>query len=671
MKPINPDSGWNRPFLSLAAAAGVLCMAGSEALAGKHAGEVQLDNLVPYTDTVAAWSDRHSNITLTWPRAADPGLQQFVSLVGWSGTEIVPQLLSWTLAEEGRRLPLKVTSRTFRPDKVIEVDGAEGLELTAVTSWPARNALAVELVLSNRTDQARVIELRCDYPGKGVRPDWTGPFPVGKCVSLENEPEGSWSSLYVHNEHGRNFLWVSGFAAGMTQGTTLEMVCLADLAPRVLRLEPKGKVALVLSMGFGRYRELARQAREECNQKIARGWTSAQETVRWRQILRGAPPLAKKYRGQEHYERMYAHAIAALSSLSLRGEGGYTGDKRIPYVTKQGLAIAFFWDTSFTTTGLREFDTALAQEALLCFTENVGPRGSLPGTLCDSHRGGEGQAPIMTWAAWSVYQRSRDKAWLQRVYPALAGNAKFWFKYHCSPRGLCQFFNAGQIADNDARFDPIQGDKGNQNLAGFESPDVNAFLVMDARCLALMAGELGRPAEARAWREQADTLGKLIVATMYFPEEAMFYDVKAGTHEKLSGVKTPNMFLPLWAGVPLPREEVKAVVERHMLNPDEFFRELPFPSLSYDHPKYDPKGYWRGRIWPHVVYWMVQTLWRQGYQREAELTADRLVKMFRETPFFHENYESGAGGGIGCPDYNWSCATVIELLLERYKDPLP
>jgi glycogen debranching enzyme len=195
---------------------------------------------------------------------------------------------------------------------------------------------------------------------------------------------------------------------------------------------------------------------------------------------------------------------------------------------------------------------------------------------------------------------------------------------------------------------------------------------MDARCLALMADELGRSAEARTWREQADTLGKLIVETMYFPEEAMFYDVKVGTHEKFSGVKSPNMFLPLWAGVPLPREEVKAIVERHMLNPDEFFRELPFPSLSYDNPKYNPKGYWRGRIWPHVVYWMIQTLWRQGYQREAELTADRLVKMFQRTPFFHENYESDAGGvDPGCPDYNWSCATVIQLLQERYKDPLP
>ena len=145
-------------------------------------------------------------------------------------------------------------------------------------------------------------------------------------------------------------------------------------------MEPNGKASLTIPIGLGRYRGLARDALDEAAAKIAKGWTSAEETDRWLEILRKAPPLAARYRGQEKYERMYAHAIAALSSLCIRGEGGYTGTKRIPYTTKCGLAMPFFWDTSFTCVGLREFDPALAQEAILCFTENAGPRGSLPGT---------------------------------------------------------------------------------------------------------------------------------------------------------------------------------------------------------------------------------------------------------------------------------------------------
>jgi hypothetical protein len=567
---------------------------------------------------------------------------------------------------------LRLKSRNFRPDKVVEVDAVDELKLTVTAAWPARNALALEFTIASQSAKPRTIRLNFDYPGKGRKPDWKGPCPLGEFFALENEPEGSWSTLYTHTEHGLNTLWVSGFVAGMTQGTPLNLVCLADLSPRELRLTPNGKTRLTIPIAFGGYRGVARDALNEAAAKIAKHWTSAEETDRWLQIFRKAPPLGARYRGQEKYERMYAHAIAALHGLCIRGEGGYTGTKRIPYTTKCGLAMPFFWDTSFTCVGLREFNPALAQEAILCFTENAGPRGSLPGTICDSHRAGEGQAPIMSWAAWLTYQRGCDREWLARVYPALAGNHRFWLKYHSTPRGLCQFFNAGQIADNDARFDPIQGNNANQALSGrLESPDVNAFLVTDARCLAKMADELGRPEEARAWRGQADVRAKRIIDTMYFPQEAMFYDVKTNTHEKLSGVKTPNMFLPLWAAVPLDQEQVKAIVERHILNPKEFYRELPFPSLSYDNPNYVPDGYWRGRIWPHVVYWMIQTLWRQGYQQQAEQTADRLLKMLEKSPWLHENYESASGAGIGQPDYNWTCATAIELLLERYKEPMP
>ncbi len=476
-----------------------LLLVASVAKADEATAQVNLDNLVPYTDPIAGWSDRHSNLVLSWRQDKEPGLQQLLSLVGWSGTPITPNLLRWNLAEEGKPLSLALKSRIYRPDQVIETDAADGLELTATAAWPGRNALAVEFLLSNLWNKPRNVELAFAFPGKGVLPDWKGPFPAGHVVSMANESEGSWTTLYVHNEHGRNVLWVRDFVAGMTEGATLELVCLADLSKRKLQLEPNGKARLVIPLGFGRYQGEARDALDAAAAKIAKGWTPAEETDRIRAILCKAPPLASKYHGQEKYERLYAHAITALNSLCIQGEGGYTGAKCIPYTTKYGLAIAFFWDTSFSSVGIREFDPALAEEVISCFTENAGPRGSLPGTLCDSHRAGEGQAPIMTWASWLVYQRSHDKNWLRRIYPSLAGNNRFWFTYHASPRGLCQYFNAGQIADNDARFDPIQGDKANFTLTGFESPDLNSFLVMDSRCLAAMADELGRPDDAKSF----------------------------------------------------------------------------------------------------------------------------------------------------------------------------
>jgi len=632
---------------------------------------VNLDNLVPYTHPSAAWSDRHSNVALWWSNPAVSGLQNLCVVVGWAGTEITSELLDWNVTEDEKPLMLEFISRNYRPDRINEVGSSEGLKLTVTVAYPVRNAIAIEFEFANHLAKDRVLKINFIYPGKDTPPNWKGPFSAGHFVSLEDEPEGSWSTLFVHHEHGRQIKWVENFVAGMTEGTTLEMCCLADLSDRTLHVSAKGKFRFIIVMGFGRYRRLAWEDYCKAKKKINAGWTPIAETKRWHRLFKSASPLPAKYRDKEKYERMYAHAIAGLNSLFIRGEGGYTGFKRIPYTTKSGLAIAFFWDTAFSCVGAREFNSLMCQEAIEAFIDNVSPRGSMPGTLCDTHRAGEGQAPIMTWAAWLVYQKSGDKGWLTRIYPTLCGNNKFWFKYHASPRGLCTYFNAGQIGDNDARFDPVYGrPQGNEPIYGFEAPDLNAFLVVQMKCLSFMANELGRKKEADQWRSKATKLGKLIIDFCYFSDESMFYDVKEGTHEKFSGVKNPNMFLPLWAGVPLPEEEIRSIIEKHMLNSTEFFRDLPFPSLSYDDPKYESSGYWRGRIWPHVVYWMTQTLWNYGYYDEAEVTAKRLLRLFEGSSWFHENYESSKGGAIGFPEYNWSHATVIELLLERYKEPI-
>jgi hypothetical protein len=651
------------------------------------ADRVDLDNLVPYTHPSAGWSDRHSYLALTWTDPQAMGLQRLAALIGWGGTEVTGRLLAWQLCEGGHALPLALVSRTYQPGEVIETDGGGEIELCARAGWPARNALAVQFAARNMANRPRRLVLSFDHPGKGVSPDWADTYPLGKagdffaegpghCVSIDGEPAGSWSTLFQHMEHGRNVVWVRNFVAGMPQ-TTLELVCLSDLADREIELEAGGEATFTIHMAFGLNRGRARAAQRECARVVAADWSPGDETRRQRDVLRRAPALPPKYAGIVTYERMYAHAILGLNSLFIRGEGGYCGERRLPWTTKDLLAIAFFWDTSFSCVGAREFNAAMCQEAIQCFVDNASPRGGLPGTLCDTHRAGEGQAPIMAWATWSIYQRSRDRAWLAQVYPGLAGYCHFWFKYHSSARGLAQFYNAGQIGDNDPRFDPVYNrPQGNEPIYGIESPDLNAFFVVEMRCLAGMAAALSLGDEAAGWRARADHLAQQIVATMYFPEHAMFFDVKEGTREVFSGVKNPNMFLPLWAGVPLPAREVSRIVAGHMLNPDEFFRELPFPSVSYDHPQYDPQGYWRGRIWPHVVYWMIQTLWGCGYHAEAELTAERLLTMFQRTPWFHENYASATGEGwnakerIGFPDYNWSHATVIELLLERYKEPV-
>ena len=272
--------------------------------ASSWADRVNLDDLVPYTHPSAAWSDRHSDIALSWTKPQASGIQALEAVVGWAGTKITDNLLSWAISEGDEVVPLEFKRRVYRPDKVIEMDEAGDLILTVTAAFPVRNAIGVRFEALNRGAIARTVTVHFDYPGKGVRPDWKGPFPPGQFVSIENEPEGSWSTLYAHHEHGRNVPWVRDFAVGLTDGATLEMVCLADLSSRTLRLAPRGKSAFTLLMAMGRYRGRAREAYDDARQKVQTGWTPMAETERIRRLLRNAPDLPLKYRGDPKYARM-------------------------------------------------------------------------------------------------------------------------------------------------------------------------------------------------------------------------------------------------------------------------------------------------------------------------------------------------------------------------------
>jgi glucosidase len=272
---------------------------------------------------------------------------------------------------------------------------------------------------------------------------------------------------------------------------------------------------------------------------------------------------------------------------------------------------------------------------------------------------------------WRIYESTRDVDFVKAVYPACARLNHFWLETQDrNHNGLPEWRNGGQIGDNSPRWDKNGEVRTNQNLGEFESPDLAGFLIMDQRCLARMAQALGSTDEAREWEDKAAVLGRKLVARMYFPSNYAFWDVDVLTGRPWNRVVTPNMFIPLWAGVPLSREQIDGIIQTHMLNPAEMNGKVPFPSVAYNDKSYDPLGYWRGIVWPHFVYWMAETLQKNGYPEEAQRVADRLLEILASSEYLHECYESKEGKPAGIPEYNWTGAATIELLLQRWKSPL-
>jgi glycogen debranching enzyme len=192
--------------------------------------------------------------------------------------------------------------------------------------------------------------------------------------------------------------------------------------------------------------------------------------------------------------------------------------------------------------------------------------------------------------------------------------------------------------------------------------------VFSAQILTRMAAALGRTAEVSDLYEEIDHLGKLINTTMWDDATGFYYDRRADG--SLSDVKTIGAFWALLADV-IPPQAIQRFVA-HLENPAEFNRPHRVPSLSADHPFYNPLGeYWRGSIWAPTNYMILRGLTQAGFDTLAHQIGlnhhDNVVKVFEQTGTVWENYapESAAPGNIAKDEFvGWTGLPPVAVLFE-------
>ena len=146
-----------------------------------------------------------------------------------------------------------------------------------------------------------------------------------------------------------------------------------------------------------------------------------------------------------------------------------------------------------------------------------------------------------------------------------------------------------------------------------------------------MADALDRSGEVADLREERDSLSLTVNERLWNEESAFYHDELAdGT---LSDVQTIGAFWALLAGV-VPQERISPFVG-HLEDPKKFGRPHRIPSLSADHPEYDPDGgYWLGGVWPPTNYMVLCGLDRSGYNDLAHEISredlDHVVRVFEQ-----------------------------------------
>ncbi len=253
--------------------------------------------------------------------------------------------------------------------------------------------------------------------------------------------------------------------------------------------------------------------------------------------------------------------------------------------------------------------------------------------------------PLFAWAEWEYYRSTGDASRFERVVPHIEKLMR-WIDAHrrtpphrrriagdTTPEGrgesadnfqLYFFRDAGSSGMDDSPRTPRVAEAG----VHFDWIDLSCQMVLSFRCLARMLTVLGRENEAEGWLRRARETGDLINAELWSDRSHFYHDRMLPTNFVAS--KTAAGFWPLLADC-CPETRRRHLVD-HLLNPAEFNRPIPIPSLSADDPNYDPEGtYWVGGVWAPTNYMITRGLLFAGEHRLAHDIARRYLEGLAQT----------------------------------------
>lgn len=359
--------------------------------------------------------------------------------------------------------------------------------------------------------------------------------------------------------------------------------------------------------------------------------------------------------------------------------------------SKMGYIAMWQWDAYFHAIGLRHLDPAAARDQLRLALHWQTREGMLPDLVHDAgvvaasdemsdadrersllHIGRKlddeeahflsaplTKPPLTAWAAWKVHLADPDQAFLEEVYPAIVRSQRWWFE-HSQPPGYgapiyLHPYSSG--IDDSPLWDlgmPV------------ETPDLPAYLALQADHLALMADALGDHDAALDWRRQAAVLVDVLVAR-HWSEEAgsfiSFHDGRPLASDTVIGL------IPIVSGRLSPPIAERLVAT--LSDPLRFWAPYPVPSVALGDPDFDPARMWRGPSWLFVDYLLVDGLARSGFADRADELRSRVRAMVEQGTAMPEFYDptTGARPAMATATFSGTAALYLDLVLDRLHRP--
>lgn len=364
------------------------------------------------------------------------------------------------------------------------------------------------------------------------------------------------------------------------------------------------------------------------------------------------------------YEPEKRRVVSPVSRVWSVGWGGY---------------VIFDWDTFFAAAmaGIGDRDLAYAN-ALETLREETA-QGFVPNyARADGWKSSDrSEPPVGSITVLGLYNKFHDRWFLEDAFePLLRWNR--WWAAHRSIQGYLAWGSdggnepvnlddktrgtrAGAILesglDNSPMYDSAAYDS-QSHVLEFADVGLMSMYIADCGALARIADILNKPAEAAELRGR-ETQYRRKLQTLWSGQAGIFLNKDLRTGE-FSPRLSPTNFYPLLARAATPGQ-AKIMIEKHLLNPREFWGPWVIPSIARDDPAFHDQNYWRGRIWGPMNYLVYLGLRNyddpQVTKEFAQKSYELFLQEWKAKGHVHENYNAitGDGDDVASSDrfYHW------------------
>lgn len=292
---------------------------------------------------------------------------------------------------------------------------------------------------------------------------------------------------------------------------------------------------------------------------------------------------------------------------------------------------AYLWDTAFISQVWMYWDPTIAQELmkyLMRFQKKDGMvKHAVLEILIKPFAYSNSQPPLLSWATWRIFERTKDMSFLSHMYPKLALYQDWLRSKRKHQDGLYFWKHPYESGiDNSPRFS-------NRDESRFEDTtkmaavDMSSYVALSLEALEMMARELGLEHEALRYRSEYEILKSVMNEKLWDHADQTYYDWDY-TKQDFIRMNTISNFTPMVAGIAEPAQSI--ALSLRLTDPAQYNTRIPFPSVARDDEHF-LKDMWRGPVWINMAYLGVKGLERTGFKTEAAEMARKIVRGVYET----------------------------------------